>query len=84
MNLLFNVGDLVRRTHPDFNHMVGVVVEVVDRGEVVRNSRRAGGRGKYVPQLIIWVRWQLPKSREMESAESYWIEDLQVISKYNK
>ena len=81
--MLFNVGDLVKRTHPDYDHLVGVVVEVIDRGETVRKSRRAGGRGQYIPQLIIWVKWQ--RIRDMPGpTESYWVEDLQVISKYNK
>ena len=75
--MLFNVGDLVKRTHPDYDHMVGVVVEVIDREEVGRRDRQ------YVPQYVIWVKWQ--RIRDMPGpTESYWVEDLQVISKYNK
>lgn len=70
---MFKKGDLVRRTHHRYSHMVGVVVSVI------QNEMRRSSRHKNSPHLTIMVNWTQPTY--ISEPEPYWVEDLEVISK---
>ena len=69
--MLFSVGDLVKRigTDPFVHHLTGIVIRV----EPVTSKKFPACKNH-----TIWVKWLTPY---IEEEESYWAEDLTVISK---
>ena len=79
-NMLFQVGDLVKRTHPPYDYWLGIVVDIEVKKYKLYQRRP--------PQdmTTIWVKWMnigTPEARLSMAwePESYWAEDLQVVSK---
>ena len=74
--MLFKVGDLVKRTYPRYDYLVGIVVRI----EKVGSKAIKFPACKNQTYETIWVKWtNLPSGVSWEE-ESYWAEDLQVLS----
>ena len=74
--MLFKVGDLVKRVYPRYDYLVGVVVRI----ERIDSKAIKFPACKNQTYETIWVKWtNLPSGVNWEE-ESYWAEDLQVLS----
>lgn len=74
--MLFRVGDLVKRTTKPYDYWLGVVVKIEVTKKKLYKSRP--------PQDFhtIWVKWTIPELLlKGVKPESYWVEDLVVVSK---
>ena len=73
--MIFSVGDLVKRTYPPYDYWLGIVVDVEVKKYKVYQSRP--------PQdlITIWVQWMNIPNALSHEPESYWVEDLEVVSK---
>jgi len=76
--MIFSVGDLVQRTVKPYNYWLGIVVKIDIIKKKLYKSRP--------PQdyYTIWVKWTLPETISKADPESYWVEDLTIVSKAKK
>ena len=78
--MLFQVGDLVKRTHPPYDYWLGIVVRIETEQKRLYKSRPPQDHN------TIWVKWMnigTPEARLSIAwePESYWAEDLTVVSR---
>tara|TARA_B100000676_G_scaffold154598_1_gene152484 strand:- start:1980 stop:2306 length:327 start_codon:yes stop_codon:yes gene_type:complete len=81
INMLFQVGDLVKRVHPPHDYWLGIVVKI----ETVNSKAIQFPACKNQTYETIWVKWMnigTPETRLSMAwePESYWAEDLEVVS----
>ena len=69
---------MVKRTTKPYDYWLGIVVEVETVKKKLYKHRP--------PQdyYTIWVKWTLANALANVEPESYWVEDLQVVSKVKK
>ena len=75
--MLFRVGDLVKRTQPPYDYWLGIVVKI----ETVTSKAIRFPACKNQTYDTIWVKWTTPNTIPDTEPESYWAEDLTVVSK---
>lgn len=75
--MLFKVGDLVKRTQPPYDYWLGIVVKI----ETVTSKAIRFPACKNQTYDTIWVKWTSPAKLAEVDPESYWAEDLTVVSK---
>ena len=73
--MIFSVGDLVKRTVKPYDYWLGIVVKI----DVIKKKlyKRQPPQDYYT----IWVKWMMPEVISKVKPESYWVEDLEVVSK---
>ena len=66
---------MVQRTVKPYNYWLGIVVKIDIEKRKMYKSRP--------PQdfYVIWVKWTLPEAISKAEPESYWVEDLTIVSK---
>lgn len=75
--MLFKVGDLVKRTVKPYDYWLGVIVKI----ERITHKAVKFPACKNQTYDTIWVKWTTPAKLAREEPESYWAEDLTVVSK---
>ena len=81
-NNIFSVGDLVKRTLPPYDYWLGIVIKI----ETISSKAVKFPACKNQTYDTIWVKWMnigTPEARLSMGwePESYWAEDLQIVSK---
>ena len=75
--MLFRVGDLVKRSTKRYDYLLGVIVKI----ERITHKAVKFPACKNQTYDTIWVKWTTPATLVGEEPESYWAEDLTVVSK---
>ena len=75
--MLFRVGDLVKRTTKPYDYWLGIVVKI----ERITHKAVKFPACKNQTYDTIWVKWTTPNTIPDTEPESYWAEDLTVVSK---
>ena len=73
--MIFSVGDLVKRTAKPYDYWLGIVVKIDVVKKKLYKSR------PHQDYYTIWVKWTLPEVISNVKPESYWVEDLTIVSK---
>lgn len=66
---------MVKRTVKPYDYWLGIVVKI----DVEKKKPYKNRVSEYYH--TIWVKWTIPDTLAHVGAESYWVEDLQVVSK---
>ena len=69
---------MVKRTVKPYDYWLGIVVKIDVVKKKLYKSR------PHQDYYTIWVKWTLPNALANVEPESYWVDDLQVVSKAKK
>ena len=66
---------MVKRTAKPYDYWLGIVVKIDVVKKKLYKSR------PHQDYYTIWVKWTLPEIISNVKPESYWVEDLEIVSK---